>query len=98
MCERLLIFHADIEEESTSSFKCDGCEFTSYSELGVSKHKEHCKPKFLMEAEDSNLENVTEDFNHDEETPPSKFSLSILPNYFFLTEHRLRRHIYIQYY
>ena len=84
---------ADIEEESTSSFKCDGCEFTSYSKLGVSKHKEHCKSKVLIEAEDSNLEKVNEDVNHDEETPPSKFSCpSCLTT--FLTEHSLSRHIY----
>ena len=74
------------------------CEFTSYFKLGVSNHKEHCKPKVLKEAEGSNLEKVTEDVNHDEETSPSKLSRPSCLTTFFFNWAEFSRHIYTQYY
>ena len=90
---------ADLEENSSTSVKCDKCEFKSNSQDEVRKHmnlvhNDQCNPDTIAKPTETDLTLVTEDIMHGEDIPPSKFSCpSCLAT--FPTEHSLSRHIYV---
>ena len=90
---------ADLEENSSTSVKCDKCEFKSNSQDEVRKHmnlvhNDQCNPDTIAKPTETDLTLGTEDIMHGEDIPPSKFSCpSCLAT--FPTEHSLSRHIYV---